>query len=272
MANGSLTKKLINGQAYYYLRFTQRVNGTPKVVQRLSYPPTALDVVTRVYTDMAVLSVTADGFVLEEVAPGLSVEDVRAACAAELVVPHKDDWLRRIDRAAASIARAGRQLLEDRGQELDWLARRLVASSPAVRLQRQTDLLRENQRRLRTAIQARLLQLSSQLQSARGQLLQRSPAIVVQRTIAQLRELRQRLATATRNQVSDRDHQLALLGRALHAVSPLATLERGYAIVKNESTGKVLTRAADVETGQDIHAELSRGSIVAQVTKVMADE
>ncbi len=35
MPNGSLTKKLINGQAYYYLRFTQRVNGTPKVVRQV---------------------------------------------------------------------------------------------------------------------------------------------------------------------------------------------------------------------------------------------
>lgn len=35
MANGSLTKKLINGQAYYYLRFTQRVNGKPKVVHQV---------------------------------------------------------------------------------------------------------------------------------------------------------------------------------------------------------------------------------------------
>lgn len=35
MANGSLTKKLINGHAYYYLRFTQRVNGTPKVVRQV---------------------------------------------------------------------------------------------------------------------------------------------------------------------------------------------------------------------------------------------
>jgi transposase len=33
MAQGSLTKKLINGKPYYYLRFTQRVNGRPKVVR-----------------------------------------------------------------------------------------------------------------------------------------------------------------------------------------------------------------------------------------------
>ena len=62
-------------------------DGTPKVVDRLTYPPTALGVVTRVYTDMAVLSVTPDGFVLEEVAPGLTVDDVRAACDAKLILP-----------------------------------------------------------------------------------------------------------------------------------------------------------------------------------------
>ena len=33
MTHGSLTKKLIHGRPYYYLRFTQRVNGKPKVVR-----------------------------------------------------------------------------------------------------------------------------------------------------------------------------------------------------------------------------------------------
>jgi 3-oxoadipate CoA-transferase, beta subunit len=62
-------------------------NGEAKVVERVTYPPTALGVVTRVYTDMAVLSVTPDGFVLEEVAPGLTVEEVQAATAARLILP-----------------------------------------------------------------------------------------------------------------------------------------------------------------------------------------
>ena len=62
-------------------------NGEAKIVESLTYPPTALGVVTRVYTDMAVLSVTPDGFVLEEVAPGLTVEDVQAASAARLILP-----------------------------------------------------------------------------------------------------------------------------------------------------------------------------------------
>ena len=62
-------------------------NDEAKVVQRIDYPPTALGVVTRVYTDMAVLSVAPEGFILEEVAPGLTVEDVQAATDAELILP-----------------------------------------------------------------------------------------------------------------------------------------------------------------------------------------
>ena len=62
-------------------------NGEAKIVESLTYPPTALGVVTRVYTDMAVLSVTPEGFVLEEVAPGLPPEEVQAASAAKLILP-----------------------------------------------------------------------------------------------------------------------------------------------------------------------------------------
>jgi 3-oxoacid CoA-transferase B subunit len=68
-------------------------NGEAKIVESLTYPPTALGVVTRVYTDMAVLSVTPEGFVLEEVAPGLTAAEVQAASAAELILP---DTLRTI--------------------------------------------------------------------------------------------------------------------------------------------------------------------------------
>jgi exodeoxyribonuclease VII large subunit len=60
----------------------------------------------------------------------------------------------------------------------------------------------------------------------------------------------------------------ALLGRALNSVSPLATLERGYAIVLDES-GKALTDASEAKSGDDIRARLSKGELVAKVTKVV---
>jgi 3-oxoadipate CoA-transferase beta subunit len=61
-------------------------NGEPKLVEKLSYPPTALGVVKKVFTDLAVISVGPEGFVLEEVALGVTVEQVRKATAARLIV------------------------------------------------------------------------------------------------------------------------------------------------------------------------------------------
>jgi len=61
--------------------------GEPKIVRRLSYPVTARACVTRIFTDMAVIAVTREGLVLEDMAPGLSERDVRAATDAPLIIP-----------------------------------------------------------------------------------------------------------------------------------------------------------------------------------------
>jgi 3-oxoacid CoA-transferase len=61
-------------------------NGASKLVPKLTYPPTALRCVKSVVTDLAWIDVDADGFLLRELAPGLSVDDVKAATAAPLRV------------------------------------------------------------------------------------------------------------------------------------------------------------------------------------------
>jgi len=61
--------------------------GEPKIVETLTYPLTTQRCVTKIFTDMAVVAVTPDGFVLEEVAPGITVEAVVAATGAPLILP-----------------------------------------------------------------------------------------------------------------------------------------------------------------------------------------
>lgn len=62
-------------------------DGTSKLVEFLTYPLTTLACVTKVFTDMAVISVTENGFVLDEVAPGFTPDDIVKATAARLTVP-----------------------------------------------------------------------------------------------------------------------------------------------------------------------------------------
>ncbi len=200
------------------------------------------------------------------------VADVRAPTpsgAAELAVPSRHEWQHRVATMAVRIARIGERAVEDRAQQIDWLGRRLRAASPVATLRRQRDGLRENRARLIAAVRHQLLTHANQLQVARSDLLGLSPAMSVQRSIGRLTELRQRTAAAVNRIVSQADHRVSLLGRALHSVSPLATLERGYAVVEDAASGKVLTSARETAPGNEIRARLSKGQVIANVTKVI---
>ena len=54
-------------------------DGTYKIVKECSLPYTGKGVVQRIITDLAVMDVTDDGLVLRELAPGVTVDDIRAA-------------------------------------------------------------------------------------------------------------------------------------------------------------------------------------------------
>ena len=61
-------------------------DGRPKILHHCTLPITGLKVVHTIATEMAWISVTADGLLLEEIAPGLSVDEVRNATEAPLKI------------------------------------------------------------------------------------------------------------------------------------------------------------------------------------------
>ena len=91
-----------------------------------------------------------------------------------------------------------------------------------------------------------------------------SPSARLAQQMQRLDDLEQRLGRAAQNRLRRARERLLPLVRTLHAVSPLATLDRGYAIVTTQD-GKVLRDAADAPVGTLVEARLAKGRIRAKV-------
>lgn len=63
--------------------------GSPKILKRCTLPLTAAHEVDYIVTELCVLHYNGEGLVLEELAPGVTVEDVLAKTEAELIVPNE---------------------------------------------------------------------------------------------------------------------------------------------------------------------------------------
>ena len=198
------------------------------------------------------------------------VADVRAptpSVAAEIIVPNYSDWLIQLSNLQKRISRLGQQKLDEKIQEIDWLNRQLISNSPALKLKQQFQGLREMNNRLNSAIKQQVLEYKSLQQIITSKLISFSPKSSLQKSISNFHELQQRITTAVKISLSDKNHAIDLLTKALNTVSPLATLDRGYAIVKSESTNKIIYKTSEIEDGDSIRVQLSEGELIATVKK-----
>jgi exodeoxyribonuclease VII large subunit len=118
---------------------------------------------------------------------------------------------------------------------------------------------------LRRALGARVQQQKVRLSHALTTLMRANPAPRVNNLAARSAELRMRLEHALQLRVEASRHRLHLAQQKLDAVSPLATLARGFAVV-TRADGTVITDAGAVAVGDEIRARLHRGSLRARIT------
>ena len=193
--------------------------------------------------------------------------DVRAptpSAAAELVVPDGGELLDGFARSAARLHRAVRRRLNEHRKRLGWLTGRAALVSPAVRLAQQAQRLDEFEQRLLRALRRGLQQQAERLRWLAGRAAVASPSLRLNQQRVRLETLQQRLLRGGRQVTQAKRERLLNLLRTLTVVGPLATLQRGYAIVTNEA-GDILRDAVDAKPGTLIEARLAHGKLRAKV-------
>ena len=189
----------------------------------------------------------------------------------------EDLWAFNDEKLARAIAACPIPVVSAVGHEIDFTIADFVADVRAPTPSGAAEIVvpdREHWLRSVNSLAARIGRLGQRAVEDRAQsldwlsrrLAQASPTAVVERSIARLANLQQRLVVSARETVSGMNHRLELAMRGLHSVSPLATLDRGYAIVEDASTGKVLLKASDAAPGDAIRARLAEGELTATVT------
>ncbi|WP_425463076.1 exodeoxyribonuclease VII large subunit [Marinobacter maritimus] len=193
------------------------------------------------------------------------VADLRAptpSAAAEKVSPDQKDMLRQINDREFRLANAARRALQRLNTKLEHLSARL--RDPRRELLEKAQRLDDLELRLGKAMGQRLDRSQVRSNHLAQRLTMQSPGKqlansrdALDRSASQLDQAIQRILT----KLQDR---LKHTAGTLNVVSPLATLGRGYAIVRDEH-GSIIRNARDVAAGDRISAHVANGTVMAEV-------
>ena len=193
--------------------------------------------------------------------------DLRAptpSVAAELLVPSRDDLMRRLRALDARLRNLQMQRVRAAMQRADRAALRLNALRPRARLdalcRRQADALR----RLAAAWQRRLERERARVRHADAVLRAAHPQHRIARLRERLAAVSSRPQAAIVRRLGNETLRLRGLARSLETVSPLATVARGYTILRHPD-GRVVRSVLDAAPGDRLEARLVDGTLPLKV-------
>jgi exodeoxyribonuclease VII large subunit len=186
----------------------------------------------------------------------------------------EDLWSFNEECVARAIFKSKLPLISAIGHETDFTIADFVAdcrsATPSMAAQLASPDSREYQQHLGKTY-LRLIKTIEYLLNAYQQTLEnlskrlRHPKQRLQDSAQRCDELTQRLNLNIKNQLQTHQQKLLGLSRTLHAISPLASLARGYAIVTDAQTKKILRNSNEIKFGQEIITKLAKGELLCEV-------
>ncbi len=200
------------------------------------------------------------------------VADLRAptpSAAAELAIRERSEFIERIAGLEDRLGRAARYHCSTRLRRLSEIGIERVLSLLRRRMDRASQRTDDLDYRAREHMRRRLLEAERRLWEADARLLAHDPRRHLASQRARLEQLRTAADRLIHMRLARLSGRLESLGAQLGHLSPLRVLERGYAIVQDES-GMLLRRASETSPGRNLRVRLHKGSLDAQVLRVDA--
>ncbi len=194
--------------------------------------------------------------------------DLRAptpSAAAELLVPDRIEVAAALQAQLRRLDAGLRRRHDALAQRVDSAWLRLHALRPHARLERGAARLSDLRHRLAMQLRSPLARRHDRLRDLAARLRLRHPQTALQSALAGIESSAANLQRSYVDSLEQRHLRLGGLGRALNAVSPLATLERGYAILLDPASGRVIRATTDAAPGQRVDARLLDGTLPLRV-------
>lgn len=205
----------------------------------------------------------------EEDSPILDlVADVRASTptdAAKRIVPDVAVEATDLARITRRLRHSTAQRITNERQRLDHLLTRPVMTRPSAVITYQRERLSDQRNRARHAFSRLVRHESSRQEAVARHRQQLNPATIVVAERTRVAELAGRSSNAITNLLSAHRERLDVTQARIRALSPQATLDRGYAVVRL-SGGQLLRSSDAVEIGDTVNARLANGSVQSVVT------
>ncbi|MEO6079992.1 MAG: exodeoxyribonuclease VII large subunit [Steroidobacteraceae bacterium] len=188
----------------------------------------------------------------------------------------EDLWCFNDESVARAIRRCSIPVITGIGHEIDFTIADLAADVRAPTPSGAAELAVPDRRallaivdkaavRLGASVERQLVRARQRCNELIARLQRAHPGNRLRQQAQRLDELDMRLRRAWESSLTRATQRLLLAQRGLDAISPLATIERGFAIVTRPD-GSVVQDAAQVKKGDRIEARVARGTVLAKVT------